>query len=124
MATFIPADMNQPTREVEPQNPKEGFTLGELYPLLSCTTIEVVSLPNGQIMIIDEEGKWAQKPRNERATKLAQFVSPKEMVEWLLKMREQGVNVLRVADQPLTDFSEESDWIVGDALICNDEELK
>lgn len=124
MATFIPADAAQPTHEVSPKDPEAGFTLEELYPLLSCTTIEVVSLPDGQMMIIDEEGKWAQKPRNERATQAAQFVSPKEMVAWLLKMREQGVNVIRVTPDPLTDCSGESDWIVGDALICHEEELK
>ena len=127
MAMFIPADPTQPTREVFPKDKEDGFSLQELYTLLSCDTIEVVYLPSeeGQIMIVDEEGKLAQKPRNERATKLAQFVSPKEMVEWLLAMKNAGVPVIRVTDEPLTDLTEEVDYIVGDALVCLDgEELK
>jgi hypothetical protein len=51
-------------------NPRDGvsFHLDELYEMLSCHLIEVVDLPCGKILIIDEEGKITEKPTNQIAT--------------------------------------------------------
>lgn len=68
-------------------------------------------------------GGWRKKPRNERATALAGFVTPKQMVTALLRMREAGVNVLWIGE-PLTDLSVEVDCVVGDVLVCHEEELQ
>ena len=53
---FISAE-KQEVEIIEPENMKRGFTLQELYKKIDCHLIEVVSLKNGYIMIIDEEGK-------------------------------------------------------------------
>ena len=85
---------NQKPEKVEPEN-KTNFNLKELYKLLDCDTIEVVYLSNGDLMIIDENGKLLNKRYNDYAT-----------------------NVLR------NDNTDNRDFIVGSALICNSSELK
>ena len=66
MATLIRADGTE--QDVRPV--VGGFTLDELYNLLGCSTIETLTLHDGRTMVIDEEGKYTDKPRNERATDL------------------------------------------------------
>lgn len=67
MATLYRADGTIET--VEPENPKRGFKLAELYKMLNAELVEVVypvkgyssptfSKPRGQIMIVDEEGVY------------------------------------------------------------------
>lgn len=80
---------------VEPTNGKD-FQLDQLYQLLSCEMIEIVRLPDSDIMIIDEEGKLRQKPPNMQASLLA----------W-------GAGSVAVTD-----------IIVGDALVCHTTQLK
>lgn len=122
MALLIPANDNEPVREVQPKN-GEDFTLKELYALLDCQYIEVINLPDGRIMVVDEEGKLVDEPmRNERATKLAGFVSLPEFVAEMLRLRAGGVNVI-MAGPPIDDNTTEVDYIAGDALICEDSEV-
>lgn len=66
-----------------------GFTLDEVYRLLDCQTVEQVSLGEGLVLLIDEDGKRRQLPVNVEATRL-----------------------LRVAGSLPDDF------VVGDALIA------
>jgi hypothetical protein len=122
MATLILADENQPEREVMPQNGTD-FEGPQLHTLLSCDMIEVRRLPDGRIMIFDEEGKLKDKPRNPRATALAHFATPQQLIATLLKMRKAGIDVTWMGD-PITDLTTETDYIAGDALICNPGELQ
>ena len=55
---------------IEPRNGTD-FTFEELYPIMECDMIEIIRLPDGRIMLLDEEGNWSDKPTNERATVLA-----------------------------------------------------
>lgn len=73
MATFIPAD-GSPTSDIQPANGSD-FTFAELYPLLGCDMIEIVYhvIAPGCIMLIDECGKLADKPANQRATRLLAY---------------------------------------------------
>lgn len=64
---FIPVSGD--AREFAPENGK-CFNLQELYKKIDCNLIEVVYLPNGLIMIVDEEGRLNQKPINRLATTL------------------------------------------------------
>ena len=122
MATFIPADSTQPLRDVTPDNGCD-FQGAQLHALLSCDTIEVLPLPQGLIMILDEEGKLTGKLRNERATQLAGFVSPKQLIARMLRERDTGIDVIWVGEK-ITDDMTEVDYIVGDVLVCADEELR
>jgi len=61
--------------KVAPQNGSD-FSLEELYEIVGCKTIGIVRLRTGQILVIDEEGKFTgpnhgPKPPNEIATWLA-----------------------------------------------------
>lgn len=57
--------------EIEPLN-GETFDLHELYGILKCELIEVVTLRGSDdIMIIDEEGKFNSHEINEKATEIA-----------------------------------------------------
>jgi hypothetical protein len=122
MALLIPADMNQQEREVKPQNGSD-FQLRELYQLLSCRTLETRQLREGRIMILDEEGKLRDKPRNARATQLADFPTLKQLLTDISRLRETGTDVIWLGE-PLTDMTTEVDYIAGDVLICNARELQ
>lgn len=122
MAIFIPADPTQPLREVAPKNGK-NFHLAQLYTLLSCTTIDILHLADGRIMVLDDEGKLTGKPRNERATRLVGFASPGQVVAELLRLREEGIEVFW-AGEPITDMTVEVDFIAGDVLVCENDEVR
>ncbi len=55
MATLILEDGRENT--VTPANPKQGFTLAELYSALGCNVVEAVRLRDGRFLVIDENGK-------------------------------------------------------------------
>jgi hypothetical protein len=57
---------------ITPSN-KQSFTLGELK-LFVKGHIEIISLKDGRLMILDEEGKLKHKKINELATFLAKDV--------------------------------------------------
>jgi len=65
------------TNTDEPITPANGlrFTLSELCPLLGCTTIEVLPLRGGSLMLIDKEGKLTGKLQNDMATLFAQLAN-------------------------------------------------
>ena len=121
MALLIPADGNLPLRDVQPKNGR-NFQLTELYALLACDYIEILSLADGRKMVLDEDGKLAGKPRNERATRLANFVSPKQLISEMIQLREAGIDVIWMGE-PITDTTTEVDFIVGDVLISVENEV-
>lgn len=84
---------NGTERQVTPRNARAGFTLPELYRLLSCTTVESVALGEGYL-IVDEDGKYTKHERNAEATRL-----------------------LRAAGGAPADF------VTGDALVVGAREL-
>ena len=67
MARVLYVDGTQAT--VMPASPP-AFSLEELQAMVGGW-IEVVYLPDGRLMVIDEEGKLKSYPRNEQATRLA-----------------------------------------------------
>ena len=76
--------------EIEPKNGTD-FKLDELYKHLQCSLVEVINLNQNDIMVVDDEGKWASKVINVNATKCAQ--ENQAIIFW--------------------------DYIVGDAIVCN-----
>lgn len=77
--------------EIEPKN-GTNFTLDELYAHLQCALVEVINLNQDDIMVIDEEGKWASyNGVNVNATKCAQ------------------------KNQAITSWN----YIAGNAIVCN-----
>lgn len=122
MAQFIPADTTLPIRPVSPTNGRH-FQLAELYELLCCDLIETLQLGDGFVMVIDEEGKRAGKPRNERATHQAGFLSPAQLLAEWQRLQEAGVQVIWIGP-PITESTSEADYIVGDTLICTGDEIR
>lgn len=56
--------------------PKNGTTFqfnGEAYDLIGAQTIQVCSTHDGRLLLVDEDGKWTDKPVNEAATALYVF---------------------------------------------------
>lgn len=77
--------------EIEPKNGTD-FKLDELYKLLQCSLVEVINLNQDDIMVVDEEGKWASNNVvNVNATKCAQ--ENQAILFW--------------------------DYIAGNAIVCN-----
>ncbi len=57
--------------EIEPKNGTD-FKLDELYEHLQCELVEVINLNQDDIMVVDEDGKWASNNVvNVNATKCA-----------------------------------------------------
>ena len=67
MATVLHIDGTQTM--VTPTSPP-AFSLEELQAMVGGW-LEVVYLPDGNLLVIDEEGKLKNYPRNEQATRLA-----------------------------------------------------
>ncbi len=84
-------------QEIEPLN-GETFSLEELYRLLGCELIEIVHLhASDDLLVIDEEGKFAQCPEfNRTATEIAR--RHRAIVQY--------------------------DYIVGKALLCNSDMIE
>ena len=58
-------------KDVEPKNKKNGFSLQELYDLIGCRLVELVYLPNDEIIIVDEEGLINNSELNIKITQIA-----------------------------------------------------
>ncbi len=58
-------------KDVEPKNKKDGFGLQELYNLIGCRLVELVYLPNDEIIIVDEEGLVNDSELNVKITQIA-----------------------------------------------------
>ena len=77
--------------EIKPNNGKD-FKLDELYKHLHCSLVDVISLNQDDIMVVDDEGKLkANNVVNVNATMLAQ------------------------ENQAITSW----DYIAGNAIVCN-----
>ena len=77
--------------EIKPKNGTD-FKLDELYKHLNCSLVEVISLNQDDIMVVDDEGKLtSNNVVNVNATMLAQ--ENRAIVFW--------------------------DYVVGDAIVCN-----
>lgn len=84
------------TIDISPANGTD-FQLEELYKHLDCNTVEFVyDYANGKILIIDEEGKFTDKEYNYEATR---YCHNNRMIH------------------PL-------DKIVGDAILCDENQIK
>lgn len=91
MAILITAAGTQ--LEVKPKN--RVFSLQEFYKHIGCTTVQMIELPNGMQMWMDEEGKFRK----------IQHVN--DIATMLLRMA-GGLN---------------DDYIVGNVLICDPSEI-
>ena len=109
MATILYADGRQEERQ-----PENGihFRLNELQAIIGGL-IELVSTREGQIMVINEEGKLIGLPRNEQATSLIDYPSPDE----LRAMLAANPEIIFVGDL------DEADYIAGDVLVCRSDEI-
>lgn len=119
MALFIPANGQSKVASVKPANGTD-FTLKELYQLLDCTTIELVNAFNGDILVIDEDGK-GNKPKNTRATELVPFVTVGEMKKMLA---ESGAFFMSEDDWEDSPDNAKADYIAGDVLVCKQHEIR
>lgn len=83
---------------VAPADLRSGFSLEELYTLIGCQTVEAIYLEDGNIMLIDEEGKLR-----------GDFLSRKNPAASVLLADAGGMP---------------DDFIAGDAVICSPEEFQ
>ena len=86
--------VNGNVEDIQPKNGKD-FDLSELTAAIGCEWIELVNLSNG-IMVIDEEGKLNGKEYNAKATAMCE--------------EDHAIMV--------------GDYIVGDALVCKNDEIR
>lgn len=56
------------------------FTFKELYPVLGCDCIEMIHLSNGDLMLMDESGKYAEKAQNDIATLIADNIGGSDCI--------------------------------------------
>lgn len=103
----------------KPVSPKNGtdFSLEELRAIVGGY-IEVIYLPDSiHIMVINEEGRVKNLPRNEKATQLVGFLSSDEIRKRKLVYEELGYHVID------TTYGQEQ-YIAGNALVCLSSEVQ
>ncbi len=114
MATIIYPDGR--TEEVSPRNGRD-FSLDELSKIVQGH-IEVVYTKDTRIMVINEEGKLLDLPRNEKATALANLPTPEERAALKNDLASSGVDVIDLIPP------DEQDYIAGTVLVCEDHEVR
>lgn len=86
-------------KEITPANGTD-FTLDEMYGYVG-DPVEFLALPSGQVMLINEEGKLNDLPKNEQATEI-----------WK-------------REYPIEQYPDNNDeLIVGNAIVCDAEMVK
>lgn len=117
MALFIKATGE--TRKIEPQN-RRDFKLEELYALLDCRCIDTIALSDGQVMIIDDEGKFKEEHDvNVTATLLFREgrMNYHQLRDYMKELEEKGTIVIDARDVAGDDY------IAGDVLVCQGDEF-
>lgn len=100
------------------------FQLSELQRIVGagappgCHWIEIVQTKDGRIMVINEEGKLYNLPRNAQATALAALPTPADLAQ----LRAMLGDALILIGYNLE--SEEPDYIAGDVLVCENHEVQ
>jgi hypothetical protein len=121
LATIIYPDGRE--QEVQPRNGSD-FHLDELKPIVGTGApagedyIEIVQMRDGRIMVINENGKLLDLPRNEKATQLAGLPTPAERAEAIAEYKRLGYFVVEELGP------DEEDYIAGTVLVCLDSEVR
>lgn len=108
------------TREVLPKN-GHYFKLEEYYELLDCHLIEIITLSDGRVMVLDEESKLREDWEiNLDATELYRQgrMSENAYREYLKKLADQS-------NMTFIDAREDTlDCIAGDVLVGTGQEIQ
>ncbi|HLZ64356.1 MAG TPA: DUF3846 domain-containing protein [Ktedonosporobacter sp.] len=102
------------SKQVSPAN-GDNFRLPELQAIVGGH-IELINTRDGRLMVLNDEGKLLDLPRNEQATVLAGFASPAEVTKLLL----EHPDIIYIGDLS----GEETDYIAGTVLVCNQDEVQ
>lgn len=62
MAELLTKGKELQVKEIQPKDAERGFTLEECYEHIGCDLVEVVNLNDGRIIILDEEGLLKADP--------------------------------------------------------------
>jgi len=111
MATILYPDGRH--SEVKPANGTD-FKLDELSKIVGGH-IEIIPTRDGRIMVLNEEGKLLDLPRNEQAELLVDLMTPEKLAE----MKRLYGDSLIIASDP-----DEPDYIAGTVLVCEDYEVR
>jgi hypothetical protein len=112
------AKVIKPDGTIQEVVPASGttFSYEELRQHVGGGYIEILRMPGTgkAMMVIDEEGKIKQQPYNDVATKL-----------WREGMEHVGSGGTRLSDfDRISDKYPQGDWIVGQVLLCHDDQLE
>jgi hypothetical protein len=107
------------TEEVSPENGRD-YQPDELHRLLDCDIIATIPTRDGNIMVIDDDGKISKKPRNEAATALIAFKTPAEIAQEMLQARAMGFDAIYIDPDP----PDTPGYIAGTALVCDPHEVE
>jgi hypothetical protein len=119
---FIDAD-NIIAHSVTPANGKT-FHFKELYKLLNVDMIQIVELADGNLLVLDEEGKLKDEAIvNEIATKLWRVnrMSEAEVKKMGEEYEKRGIGFIGTFD---SDLGFDENTIVGNVLICDKKYLE
>ena len=111
MATILYPDGRH--EEVKPDNGTD-FKLDELRRIVGGN-IEIIPTKDRRIMVLNEEGKLLELPRNEQAGLLVDLMTPEKIAE----MKQLYGDSLIIAGDP-----NEPDYIAGTVLVCNSHEVR
>jgi len=104
------------TEERQPANGRT-FSLKELQAIVEGY-IEIIPTKDERIMVLNEEGKLLDLPRNEQATALAYLATPADIAHMRMAL---GDGLIYVGPDLET---EGGDYIAGTVLVCTSSEVE
>ena len=108
-----------PDGKVEERPPANGrdYQLWELKTIVGGF-IEVIGIPGGRLMVVNEDGQRLGLPKNDLATTLAALPTPREQFLAAARLKQQGLRVV------IFGTLEEANQIVGTVLVCERNEVE
>lgn len=116
MGRIYYADGRQEERA--PANGRD-YSLKEMQAIVGGYIELVPCKQPGMIMVINEEGKLLGLPRNEQATALAALPTSTDLAELKLMW---GDDLILIGDHALDGEGE--DYIAGDVLVCENQQVQ
>jgi hypothetical protein len=108
MAFILYPDGNK--EEIQPENGRD-FQLPQLRKIVGGR-IQLIPTKDGRLMVLNDDGKLLDFPRNEQATQLLRFPSAEE------------VAALAALPGVMIIGNPAEDYIVGTVLVCKPHEVK
>lgn len=111
---------NGHTRMIMPKNGAH-FKLEELYELIGCEYVDIVTLSDGRLMVCDEDGLFKKLPQNKVATNL--YKKGRMSLEEMMALIETQMIINGHKDVKVMGIGGD-DNVLGNVIVCDKSMIK